>query len=109
VTGQGFSLCTPLSSTNKTDLHDITEILLKVALTTITITPNPYNCTDVVTMSNNDPYAGKEQHSLSTKKFTMLKYIHTLYQIIIVNHCSEVVFYCLINILTITPDNNVFT
>ena len=28
-------------STNKTDRHDITEILLKVALNTITLTPNP--------------------------------------------------------------------
>jgi hypothetical protein len=30
---------TPVSSTNKTDRHDITEILLKVALNTIN--PNP--------------------------------------------------------------------
>ena len=29
----------PVSSTNKTDRHDITEILLKVALNTITHTP----------------------------------------------------------------------
>jgi hypothetical protein len=33
-----FSPGTPLSSTNETDCHDITEILLKVALTTITTT-----------------------------------------------------------------------
>jgi len=33
----GFSLGIPVSSTNKTDLHDITEILLKVALNTITL------------------------------------------------------------------------
>jgi len=32
VAGQWFS---PVSSTNKTDSHDITEILLKVALNTI--------------------------------------------------------------------------
>jgi hypothetical protein len=31
------SLGTPVSSTNKTDCHDITEILLKVALNTITL------------------------------------------------------------------------
>ena len=31
----GFSPCTPVSSTNKTDRHNITEILLKVALNTI--------------------------------------------------------------------------
>ena len=30
-----FSLVTPVSSTNKTDCHDITEIFLKVALNTI--------------------------------------------------------------------------
>jgi len=30
-----FSLGTPVSSTNKTDPHDITEILLKEALNTI--------------------------------------------------------------------------
>ena len=33
--GQLFSPGTPVSSTNKTDLHDRTEILLKVALNTI--------------------------------------------------------------------------
>ena len=31
-----FSTGTPFSSTNKTDRHNITEILLKVALNTIT-------------------------------------------------------------------------
>ena len=31
----GFSLGTPVSSTNKTDHHDITEMLLKVTLNTI--------------------------------------------------------------------------
>jgi hypothetical protein len=37
-----FWICgTPVSSTKKTDLHDITKILLKVALNTITLTPNP--------------------------------------------------------------------
>ena len=34
-----FSPGTPISSTNKTDRHNIAEILLKVALNTITITP----------------------------------------------------------------------
>jgi hypothetical protein len=31
----GFLQGTPVSSTNKTDCHDVTEILLKVALNTI--------------------------------------------------------------------------
>jgi hypothetical protein len=40
TTGHCFFLGTPVSSTNKTDHHDITEILLKVALNTITLTLN---------------------------------------------------------------------
>jgi hypothetical protein len=39
ATGLWFSLGTPVSSTNKTDRHDITETLLKVALNTITNHP----------------------------------------------------------------------
>ena len=35
--GQWFSLGTPVSFTNKTDGHNIVEILLKVALNTITL------------------------------------------------------------------------
>ena len=41
------SWSTPVSSTNKTDRHDITEILLKVALNTINQTKlneNLYTC-----------------------------------------------------------------
>ena len=38
--GRWFSLGTPVSSTNKNDCHDITEILFKVTLNTITLTPN---------------------------------------------------------------------
>jgi hypothetical protein len=34
---QWFSPGTPVSSTNKTNLHDITELLLKVPLNTITL------------------------------------------------------------------------
>jgi hypothetical protein len=34
VTGRWFSPGTPVSSTNITDLHDINEILLKMALNT---------------------------------------------------------------------------
>ena len=38
ATGRWFSPGTPISSTNKTDLHDITEMLLKVTLNTIALT-----------------------------------------------------------------------
>jgi len=39
TTGQWFSPGTQVSSTNKTDRHDITEILLKVASNTINLKP----------------------------------------------------------------------
>jgi hypothetical protein len=42
ATGWWFSSGTPVSSTNKTNRHDITEILLKVALNTITLTLTPF-------------------------------------------------------------------
>jgi hypothetical protein len=38
VAGWCFSPGTPVSSHNKTDSHDIAEILLKMALNTITLT-----------------------------------------------------------------------
>ena len=41
ATDRWFSLGPPVSSTNKTDGHDITEILLKVALNTIKFKPTP--------------------------------------------------------------------
>jgi hypothetical protein len=43
VTGRWFSPGTPFSSTNKTDCHDIAEILLQVALNNITLTLT-YKC-----------------------------------------------------------------
>ena len=42
MAGRWFLPGTLVSSTNKTDGHDIAEILLKVALSTITVTPNLY-------------------------------------------------------------------
>ena len=38
---KGIPKKTLVSFTNKTDCHDITEILLKVALNTINLTPTP--------------------------------------------------------------------
>jgi hypothetical protein len=43
-----FSLVPPVSSTNETDCHDITEILLKVALNTIKQTNSNENNTLVI-------------------------------------------------------------
>ena len=42
ATGRNFFPGPPISSTNKTDHHDITEILLKVALNTINQSINLY-------------------------------------------------------------------
>jgi len=52
-----FSLGTPVSSTNKTDRHDITEILLKVALNTINHETN--NCLKQYHLPDNDIMALK--------------------------------------------------
>jgi len=50
--GQWFSTGTQISSNNKTDCHDITEILLKVALNTITLTPSVFifTCKAILTL-----------------------------------------------------------
>jgi len=42
MAGLWFSLGTTVSSTNKTDCHNITEILLKVALNTINLNLKPF-------------------------------------------------------------------
>jgi hypothetical protein len=47
--GRWFSLGTPVSSTNKTDRHDITKILLKVALSTINQTNQSMIIVEVAT------------------------------------------------------------
>ena len=44
ATGQWYSLVIPVSSTNKTDHHDITEMLLKVTLNTINPNPLWFDC-----------------------------------------------------------------
>jgi hypothetical protein len=41
TTGRWFSHDTPVSSTNKTDHHDMAELLVKVALNTINQTSQP--------------------------------------------------------------------
>jgi hypothetical protein len=46
--GWWFSLGPPVSSTNKTDRHDITKILLKVALFTIKSNQTNHNCSHMV-------------------------------------------------------------
>ena len=45
-----FSLGIQVSPINKTDSYDITDILLKVTLNTITLTLKSYNILDICTM-----------------------------------------------------------
>jgi hypothetical protein len=53
VTCRWFSPGTPVSSTNKTDSHDMTEILLKVALNTTSHTkPTYFNSTCTIILSS---------------------------------------------------------
>jgi len=52
ATGRWFSLGSSVSSINKTDRHDIIEILLKVALNTINLTPSPIILTNLVFISD---------------------------------------------------------
>ena len=54
ATGRWFSPGPPVSSTNKTDRYDITEISLKVALNTIKQTNKPINA-KVITFTINIP------------------------------------------------------
>jgi hypothetical protein len=61
ATGRWFSLGTLASSINKTDRHDITEILLKVALSTINQTKSSElmeneHCDRVMNVTNDEDY-----------------------------------------------------
>jgi hypothetical protein len=55
ATGWWFSPGPPVSSTNKTDRHDITELLLKVALNTIKQTDKQPNSNNSTTSLTADP------------------------------------------------------
>ena len=61
ATGRWFSLGTLVFSTNKTDRHDLTEILLKVALNTIIL--NPQNLSKVTFQNNILPLYMKMDHA----------------------------------------------
>jgi hypothetical protein len=54
---------TPVSSNNKTDCHNITEILLKVVLKIITLTPSSVEFLIVLAYWNISPQVDKSLHS----------------------------------------------
>ena len=73
MTGRRFSQGPPVSSTNKTDRHDITEILLKMALNTIKQTNKDnkirqYNLFIYITRSSAMIYKNVYCNSLVTDK-----------------------------------------
>ena len=70
MTGLWFSPATPVSSTNKTDQHDKTEILLKVALNTITINIFSRDKANHVGMGNNN--YGRSEPASKTATVTLL-------------------------------------
>ena len=69
--GRWFSPGIPVSSINKSVHHDITEILLKVALNTITLNPNPPSSTPKVKILKRQimlrvRFSGMDMYILST-------------------------------------------
>jgi hypothetical protein len=84
ATGQWFSPGTPVSSTNKTDRHDITEILLKVSLDTITLTltVSIYKSTKLTTFNH-----GQE---VVYKLTTFIHGQEVVYKLTTFNHGQEV-------------------
>jgi hypothetical protein len=66
VAGQWFSPGTLVSSTNKTDCHDIAEILLKVVLNTISIYIEPLYIA----------FKEKISFKLSKQNFNLTEYVY---------------------------------
>jgi hypothetical protein len=58
---EAMSPGTPVSTTNKTDGHNITEILLKVASNTVTITPRNCTSTALVTVSRGSTHKAAQR------------------------------------------------
>jgi hypothetical protein len=76
VTGQWFSPGPPVSSTNKTECHDINEILLKVALNTIKQTfytaNDKFKRTKIVNLFINSIFF-TASNKIKDKKFNLFK------------------------------------
>ena len=84
ATGLWFSPGPPVSSTNKTDCHDITEILLKVALTPFTKLDWTANINQVHTCVTSCSVTNKRvRHDLPVKLLTMVNIIHVINDVFI--------------------------
>ena len=77
ATDQWFPQCTPVSSTNKTDCHDIVEILLKVALNLITLTHTVHvNSRGNVSWCNaSHVWSSCENLKINTSKITLRRIV----------------------------------
>ena len=94
--GWWFSPGTPVSSANKTDRHDIIEILLKVALNTINKNPTSFHNTYIITRKR---VVSVLFSSITTHWFfTMEKYVNIYYR-------HLVKYLCIITEKTVTYDN----
>ena len=84
ATGRWFSPDTPVSSTNKTDCHDITKISLKVVLNTITLTPNSLiswlNCDFLCNLRwNVDILIAHQMTQISNKHLKLMRLYFTVW------------------------------
>ena len=77
-----FSPGTPVSSTNKTDRHDITEILLKVELSTINLQPY-YNCIRISYLILNQYWYFFSDHQSYGRHFWLLFYQWRLLSVVV--------------------------
>jgi hypothetical protein len=85
--GRWFSLRTSVSPTNKTDRHDIAEILLKVALNTITLT-RP-SCPNVYLVRTKNLRSDYFPNSLSSVNFKHIFFHHNIcYKSLNMTHIS---------------------
>ena len=83
ATGWWFSSGTPVSYTNKTDRHDIFEILLKVTLNTITQTPlTPFYSETIRTDMYSWPLSNLNHvYKTCLKKILILILLSTMYRL----------------------------
>ena len=89
VTGLWFSPGTPVSSTNKTDLHDITEILLKVALNNIKTNKQIKWC--MVSILQVPPLSSKVMQQYGSNKFS--KFGHFQLRLLIIWYLTNHICY----------------
>jgi hypothetical protein len=89
ATGRRFSPGTPVSSTNTTDSHDITETLLKVALITITLT-HRYVWGIMYTLLK---YINVKHHSSNSLYFIFLSFFifssHQIIDYLLLSFCTS--------------------